>query len=428
MAVGCALALFVPAVREFASPGLAFLAKSDTWAARNLEQSALFDWKRGFPAAANGGVFGWWSYGIPLAPFVFLAARPLGLPVRAFLAIWTGCLGALTISQVRFASDFAPIACVAIAVSLDQFRVRLATRVPNALAWLSCVALGLVLSWSPIYGNLSSQIKLIGRYRNAPDGVDPALFLGTTTMVRFAESVRAHTPETSGYLDPNSRPEYGILVKPSFGHVFNYVARRATPASGFGPYLDQEKYEATLRFYAARSGAEALSIFDSLGTRYVVTRAAAHRQKGLFVQFLHQRDGSSPDGMRHTREFRLVVEGPAGGTPLPTSFLQGRGRVVPYKLFERVAGAVLELRASPGTVLFAELELETNIGRHFVYRARTTADAAGVARLRVPYATDTEGPTRALAPYRVEVGEGATRSVDVRESEVRAGATIELAP
>jgi asparagine N-glycosylation enzyme membrane subunit Stt3 len=348
--------------------------------------------------------------------------------VRVFLAVWSACLGALTISQIRFASDFAPIACVAIAVSLDMFRVQLAARVPKGLAWLSCIAFGLVLSWTTIYGNLSGQVVMAQRIRNLPDEFDPALFFGSAALVRFAENVRAHTPETSGYLDPDARPEYGILVKPSFGHVFSYAARRSTPATGFGPYLDREKYQATLSFYQALSSAEALSIFDSLGTRYVVTREKAQPTKGYFTHFLHQSDGSSRDGMQHVGEFRLVIEGPLGGMPLPTARLQGHAEFIPYKLFERVEGAVLEVRASPGTAFSVELELQTNVGRRFVYRARTTADAAGVARLRVPYATDTKAGTRALGPYRVEVGDEATRSVSVRESEILAGAILELDP
>jgi hypothetical protein len=84
--------------------------------------------------------------------------------------------------------------------------------------------------------------------------------------------VRANTPETSGYFDANARPEYGILVKPSFGHVFSYVARRATPATGFGPYLDVEKFEKSIAFYGARSAREAFAVLELLGTRYVVTR------------------------------------------------------------------------------------------------------------------------------------------------------------
>lgn len=130
-------------------------------------------------------------------------------------------------------------------------------------------------------------------------------------MVRFAQLVRANTPETSGFFDPEIAPEYGILVKPSFGHVFSYVARRSTPATGFGPYLDYEKYRAALKFYNARNTTEARSALDFLGTRYVVTRAV--RKGGAFANFLHRQNGSSADGTQRVGDLRLVVEGPAGG-------------------------------------------------------------------------------------------------------------------
>jgi hypothetical protein len=424
--VGCTLALCLPAVREAAFPGLTFLAKADTWGPRNQEQVPLFSSLH--PLRVGRGSFGWWSFAIPLAPFAFLAARRIGLPVRAFLALWCGCLGALTIGQVRFASDFAPIACVAIALSLDQLRVRLATRVPSTLAWFGCIALGLALSWAPIHGSLAVQLKRAQRVRALPDGADPALYTASATMVRFAQIVRAHTPETSGYFDPETRPEYGILTKPTFGHVFSYVARRATPASGFGPYLDEEKYRAALSFYGARNREEALSIFDSLGTRYVVTHARTQSTRVTYRDFLHRLDGSSRDGTQHTGEFRLIAEGPKGGMPLSWTGLQRYRWSVPYKLFERVPGAVLEVSVPPGTSFAVQLQLQTNINRRFAYRARTTAGASGVARLRVPYATDTDEGTRALRPYRVVIGDDAPLRIEVRDEEVRSGAIVKLAP
>jgi hypothetical protein len=87
---------------------------------------------------------------------------------------------------------------------------------------------------------------------------------------------------------------------------------------------------------------------------------------------------------------------------------------------------VLEVEAPPGTAFYAEVTVETNIGRRFVYRARTTATERGIARLTVPYATDTDGPTRALGPYRVRLGDRDTRRIDVLESEVDTGALIAL--
>ena len=53
---------------------------------------------------------------------------------------------------------------------------------------------------------------------------------------------------------------------------------------------------------------------------------------------------------------------------------------------------------------------------------------SGVAQLRVPYATDTYEGTRALGPYRVVIGDDAPLTLEVRDEDVRSGASIELTP
>jgi dolichyl-diphosphooligosaccharide--protein glycosyltransferase len=427
----CALALSIPALREALAPALEFLTKTDSWGTRNIEQRPMFGWPPGGPDDESMRSFGGWSYMIPLAPFVFLTARSVPLTVRVYLALWSGCLAALSISQLRFASDFAPLAGVAIALGLDQIRRWLAVRAPGWLAWTTVAAVGLGLTAPPVYQHVSRNLKNASWLGQRADDGDPALRSGGPTLFRFAQIVRANTPETSGYFDPNARPEYGILVKPSFGHVFSYAARRATPATGFGPYLDVEKYEAALSFYNATQRASALSILDALETRYVVTRADVRQKPGRFTYLLHVLDGAARKGKQHLGEFRLVVEGPAGGTPLRTAFPKGppRGPLIPYKLFERVAGAVLEAEAEPGTAVTAELQIQTNTGRRFVYRARATADPHGVVRLRVPYATyatEQPGATRTMGLYRVTIAND-VRFVPVLETEVQAGAVVSVA-
>jgi hypothetical protein len=138
----------------------------------------------------------------------------------------------------------------------------------------------------------------------------------------------------------------------------------------------------------------------------------------------------------HVERFRLVTEGPPGGLPLWTSFPSAappRG-TIPYKLFEIVEGAVLEVSAAPGDVVRAALELATPIGRRLRFVAAARADGDGAARLRVPYPTEpngamaaAEGPARvhATGPYRVEVG-GISHVISVGEEDVRSGAAIRV--
>jgi hypothetical protein len=295
---------------------------------------------------------------------------------------------------------------------------------PAASSGAICVGLALALLGPALYETQSRQLAVAKRLRNVSEGEDPANRHANSTMVRFAQSVRRNTPETAAFFDSKLKPEYGILVPPTYGHVFSFVARRATPATGFGPYLDAEKTASAHKFCGAGTTLEAMSEFDALGARYLVTRAES--QGGAFVSFLHRYDGSSEETKQRIGQFRLVVEGPAGGRPFPSARLGKVEGVIPYKLFERVTGAVLAAQLPPGTRLMAEVEVETNLGRRFVYRAETTARPSGIAGLRLPYATDGNTATRAVGPYRVSTEESAERWVDVPEAAVLDGTMIDL--
>ncbi len=100
--------------------------------------------------------------------------------------------------------------------------------------------------------------------------------------------------------------------------------------------------------------------------------------------------------------------------------------VVAYKLFELVKGAVFEVRGDPGVPIRAEVSVVTPMGRRFEYRATTSIGADGIARLRVPYATETNEPTKPEGPYRVWI-EAVEIRVRVTDAEVREGALIQLA-
>jgi asparagine N-glycosylation enzyme membrane subunit Stt3 len=108
---------------------------------------------------------------------------------------------------------------------------------------------------------------------------------------------------------------------------------------------------------------------------------------------------------------------------LTSSFPNGLpGRIVPYKLFERVQGALVEAHGPPGTPFVLELEVQTNTGRRFRFRAATQTDASARAQLRVPYDTEGDGLTRALGAYRARLGERESTlsvpAVAVREGQV----------
>lgn len=119
-----------------------------------------------------------------------------------------------------------------------------------------------------------------------------------------------------------------------------------------------------------------------------------------------------------------MTEGPAGGRTIGEQFGRGiRSGGVPYKLFEIVPGAELEAHAPPGTSIGAEVLVLTPTGRLFTWRSAGVAGDDGVARLRVPYATNSQAPVRPVQAYRVTVGDTA-HAVVVPEDAVTTGGTV----
>ena len=115
-------------------------------------------------------------------------------------------------------------------------------------------------------------------------------------------------------------------------------------------------------------------------------------------------------------------------------FGDDRESFAPYKLFEFVRGATIEVRIQPGEQLTLELPLKTPSGRRFVYRAVGRADAGGRARLRVPYANPRERRQRildervtrveALGPYQLRAGERRFWA-HASEEEIQRGAVVQ---
>jgi asparagine N-glycosylation enzyme membrane subunit Stt3 len=394
-----------------------------------VEQSSLFPWMPGGRGNYAGRLFGGFAYAIPLAPLAYLwcgRSREDAGP-RLALAIWTAALSVLVILQVRFASDFAPLGCLGFALLLDALRRRLLTPIRALPAFAVALALALALLAPTLTSTRRARVgNLVGYLGGAEQLSDPVFARAGPTLVRFAKLVRSVTPETSGFLDPAQQPEYSILARASFGHAMHYAARRPTPADGFGPYLDEEKTRLVQRFYTARGEAQARRIAARLRARYVLSFDNHTLRPGQFLHRLHRLDGSKGKGAVHLEHFRLVAEAPWGAKPLLSSFPDGLSNpVIPYKLFRRVKGAVVEAHAPEGTPFELELKLRSNTGRSFRFQAETRADASGTARLRVPYDTEGDEPTRALGPYRARLGDRELE-LSLRAADVLEGAVVPL--
>lgn len=422
-----AAALLVPGPRDALLSALVFVGQSEPWAALNAEQLPLVR-----PRVAGGWLapithYGGFAYAIPLLPLAALArARdPRRRGPALVLAGWTAGFGALAVFQIRYGNEFAAPAAVGIAVGVGMAWRRLAShRGTGPTLARVALAAGVALAALPLVANPLAQLRWLASA--PPNEGDPRLATPTGTLHRFAESVRATTPETAGFENPAERPAYGILAPPNVGHLLHWVARRATASDNFGPYAGSRHFHDARAFSWLESEDDAVALAERLHTPYVMTaefgtvppRSLAHR--------LHREDGRTTANGVRWEHFRLVTEGPAGGAPL--ALLVGAPAppgAIPYKLFEIVPGAVIEATAPPGTLVEARLTIETPTGRRFLYRAVAAADAAGIARLRVPYATDGDGPTRARGLWRIQIGD-AVVELSVPDAAVRSGSILRV--
>ena len=427
------LALAFPGIRDGLEPGLAFVSKRDAWGNHVMEQLPLF-FLHGEWSGRGGEIrMGYFAYLLPLVPLAFagLARDPARSAVGIFLFAWSLFFVGLTLYQLRFANDVAPVACAGFALLLLQLAQWLARHTPlGPQAARACViALGFFLAWPGIDLSLrpyaATGLDYLAGQR--PPG-DRALMTLAGTQVRFAQQVRAATPAGPGCGpgdEASQRPSYGILAHPSLGHVLHQVAGKATPADPFGPYIGDANYRSVVAFFQAESEAQAVATARALQSPFVATAAdvGGPGDERSIRYRLQEEDGSATPESPHLEHFRLVTEGPRGGVPLSAVFDDEAWSEIPYKLFEIVPGAIIRIPASPGERVEATLGVATQAGRRLIFRARAEAGPDGFAQLRVPYASGARGEISTSPAYQWEstAGRGWAK---VPEVAVREGLAV----
>jgi hypothetical protein len=428
LAIGTLAAL--PPVRAILTPAAAFLTRTDLWGHANLEQRPLFPWLTRTPLVhgrSATALYGGFALLLPLAPLAALALARDPRRRRPALALagWTTAFGILAIAQVRFGNDFSAAGSLGFALVLTGCRDALARRLPSGVACALVLASALALLWPAI-----DAVHRPALERAISFARHPSLALaiversGNGSLRRFADTIRLAAPDAGAERDPFARPAFGILAPPNFGYALLSFARRATPASNAGPYVDPGIYASVLAFYDAPSEAAALAIARPLRARYVLTADHEGLEPPSLAFRLQREAGTATAERSQLAHFRLIAEGPERGRAL---FYQFRGPpprdAPPYRLFEIVAGAALRVRAAPGSTVEVELGLASPFGRPLAWRGRAQAGAGGWARIRVPHPTHASTPVHALGPYRV-VADGRAIHVPVSEAQVRTGAIV----
>src|SRR5574338_209009 len=304
----------------------------------------------------------WFSGGFYFVP-VALAA--LALAERrgtrrselALFAFWCVAFLGLGLAQARFAIEFAPALALLLPAGFHAALHRLAParwRARGAAA-ASIAALALCL-------------PVLGWYRENATGAgsgEPAR--GMEDVLELGRWLRAHSPGTSGYLEPGPPPEYGVLAPWDIGHALRWAAARPVVQDNFGNRVGSQGLAAADAYFSAESDAAALDVLEWLRVRYVVVGPG----------------GSGRDGGPRRASLRERLRRQSGGPPLrredasvPASWLE-RHRLVyetrtaaeddvrrRFQLFEVVPGARIEGAAEPRAAVEASLVLRTNAGRH----------------------------------------------------------------
>jgi len=411
-----ALAALVGPLRNGVLGGLAFVSQQDQWAGAVAELRPLYSEHGGRRMATL--FFGGYALLLPAAPFLlWLALREPERRARVLCVfVWTLLFAGLAIWQNRYVNDFAPGGALLFAVLVARACEGVGARLRVREHIVSCTAILLMVAL---------LIPCFVGYHLEMLREDGQGLLASASLRAFAKEIAARTPVTSGFEDPKERPEYGVLAMPSLGHVIHYAGRRPTPADNFGPYLGGQGLPKTLRFFSTGDEEEALRLAEDLDARFVVTDLRKNFGRRTVLSRLQRRDGVAAAGLPRVERMRLVTEGPLGGVPLG-GVSRSKDRSGPYKLFEIVPGAVLEVEAEAGEPVIASLELETPNRRRFVYRARAQADDRGIARLRVPYASERVHPVSATQPWLVQT-RGRRSAVPVSERAVLKGEVIRVA-
>jgi len=442
---GLGLTIFLlPGPREGLEFAYQFLTLSDEVGASTGEQTPLFSMGerlQGPPAWRSWGLFAYALPGIPFAAW-FALRKPTNQPgARAagwLLFAWGGFFCLLASLQRRYGNDAAPAAALLFALLLcglsdglisivgRRFRPRLASGLALGLPAL-IVLIGFWPAWRSIYVPRATASWAAWQHPAQAEGAASQSI--AATLHQFAGQVRAWTPETSGYAESGRGPEYGIIAHPNLGHALQYRARRATATDPFWWYIGRENWDRTESFFQAKTEAEALALARVLKGRYLVTMPDL--APGTIAARLHARDGQSEDVTPSLHHFRLVGELPRGGLSIGALFERRSEQAIPYKLFEIVPGAVIELSAPPGTRVAAEAQIQVRDGRRFNYRTVGHADEAGRARLRVAYPTRSEdgGPlvsgAEAVGAYRIRAGQLQLPRIRVSENAVREGRVLQ---
>jgi hypothetical protein len=253
-------------------------------------------------------------------------------------------------------------------------------------------------------------------------------------------------------------PEQAVLAMWTFGHAIEWAGFPSV-ATNFGSYVGEGGFRAAPRFLMSEDPDAADTLLAERRARWVLIDSSLPATLNTLIPLgaPELRERYVTPGSEHgggvkpewclTLGARLMFDGGvcgplgAGARPLdrlrlvwvsplrdPERTLRSPNDFAPAAwLWERVAGAVVEARGEPGDELALELRVRfPRANRELTWSDRTRAGADGIARLRVPYATDVpNGEGRVDGEARWSFGRH-RGSVAIPERAVGGGETLAL--
>jgi hypothetical protein len=356
------------------------------------------------------------GYGAPLAPLAALALGWLAWSERRLAwALWCIALavfGAMAAAQMRFAE----LAVAPLAIGIAALARAVWARA-GARTWPTWAAVALALA-AALGSHWIGVASTLRRARLDRPFVDA---LAKRSAREMADWLRLHAP-----------PSAGVMADWSHGQLIQWAAEQPVVAANYGHYTGAEAFLDGFRFFAEVDAARAEELLERRRVRYVLVTSDFDQKWPSVAAGL----GLAPDPARFAASLgaRLLGAGPPPDflrlvhvSPFPDA-RRARGAAGPPPpsgfVYERVPGAWIEARGAPGAAL--ELTAPLRAGAiSFAYVASAVADDAGVARLRVPYATERVGDVEPGGPFQVRF-EGRVRPIEVREADVQSGARVPL--
>ena len=425
LAVMAALAA-VPAIRAEVISGVAsHLLRGDAWMQQVVEAQPLLRWGTLLTAAGWAQALQYYGWFAPIScvllPLAIAATFREQRGRSAAFAWWACCMIALALVQNRFARPLMPLASVWIAIGAAALARRLLSSAPLRARGLVLCGVVLIL--------LTADLRFLTALRSRPDAAQLAsLFLSRENHVR-ADGTRA-----------------GALTPWALGHTLTWPAQTGVVANGFLYHVGREVLERSQTALAGRE-AGALQLMQERDLDWLVVGASYYGNAAAGRARVPALVAAEQGAMVNLRYLTLVPMAvtmlggggmPEAGVPhlehlAPRWASYGIGGEEPDAaipelwVFERVRGARLVGRTTPGAQVLADIVLRNGLVR-IPFEAFTRADGEGRFELRVPVWNDYRVPGLGTGTKWVLRSGDVRWSLRVSERDVREGREVVASP